>query len=322
MSQFRFFIFFLVFFLCACQRSAQFKKDSELGKEDFHEGMIRDRAGSDVLSKKIEAIGQPKKRVMILDFWNDTPIQLNEMGFFVADELKRGLHLSQKVIVSLDGKSDFSTRDFVQGDQIKVAQLIREGRKLGVSVVAIGRISKMIYRQKGDDVGLFRQKQSLMAVDIEMKLFDVQGGREILATSKSGESSANGVAVLDDNDMNAPTYRTELAKIALREAVAQCVPDVVRAVEKLTWQGRIAKMIGPKIYINAGRTSGLIAGDILRVINQGDEVYDPATGALLGRAQGQLKGTLEVMDFIGPDGAVADVHTGGNFHEGDLVQLY
>jgi hypothetical protein len=232
------------------------------------------------------------------------------------------LHLSQKVIVALDAKSDFATHDFVQGDQIKVAQLIREGRKLGVAVIAIGRISKLVFRQKGDDVGLFRQKQSLVAADIEMKLFDVQGGREILATSKSGESSANGLAVFDGNDLNSETYRSELAKIALREAIAQCVPEVVRAVDKLTWQGRIAKMVGPKVYINAGRTSGLIAGDILRVINPGEEVYDPVTGAFLGKAQGQLKGTLEVMDFIGPDGAVADVHTGGNFHEGDLVQLY
>jgi hypothetical protein len=88
------------------------------------------------------------------------------------------------------------------------------------------------------------------------------------------------------------------------------------------WQGHVAKVSGSKVYVNAGRTSGLVAGDILKVLTQGDDIYDPVTSAYLGRAPGQLKGTLEVVDFIGTDGAVSEVHTGGNFQEGDAVQLY
>ena len=57
-------------------------------------------------------------------------------------------------------------------------------------------------------------------------------------------------------------------------------------------------------------------------MTSGEEIYDPATGTYLGRAPGQLKGTVEVVDFLGPDGAVAVLHTGGNFQEGDTVQLY
>jgi hypothetical protein len=122
--------------------------------------------------------------------------------------------------------------------------------------------------------------------------------------------------------MESPAYRAELTKLALRNAMGGAVPEVIRAIEKLAWQGRVAKVAGAKVYVNAGKASGLVVGDILRVTTPGDDIYDPTTGAFLGRTQGQLKGTVEVVDFLGTDGAVTEVHTGGNFQEADLVQLY
>jgi hypothetical protein len=113
-----------------------------------------------------------------------------------------------------------------------------------------------------------------------------------------------------------------MSRLAIRNAVSAMVPDVVRTIEKMVWQGKIAKISGAKVFVNSGRSSGLVAGDILKVLSAGDDVYDPSTGAYLGRAPGQLKGTLEVIDFIGTDGAVSEIHTGGNFQEGDVVQLY
>jgi hypothetical protein len=144
----------------------------------------------------------------------------------------------------------------------------------------------------------------------------------MMAVSRSGEASANSNVVFESQDLESPAYRAELTKLAIRNAVAGLVPDVVRSIEKMSWEGKVARVVGTKVYVNAGRTSGLVAGDILKVISPGDDIYDPTSGAFLGRTKGQLKGTIEVADFIGPDGAVAEVHTGGNFQEGDSVQLY
>ena len=77
-----------------------------------------------------------------------------------------------------------------------------------------------------------------------------------------------------------------------------------------------------KIYLNAGRKSGLNIGDILKVTTEGSEVFDPETGALLGVSKGEVKGTLEIIDYFGPDGTVAILHSGGSVTEGDFVQLY
>jgi hypothetical protein len=124
------------------------------------------------------------------------------------------------------------------------------------------------------------------------------------------------------HNQQSPEFRSEMLMLAVRDAVGQVVPDVVRSVEKLSWEGRIAKIVGPKVYVTAGKASGLIAGDILKVLTAGEEIYDQVTGAYLGRTPGTLKGTLEVKDFLGQDGAVAEIHTGGNFQAGDTVQLY
>jgi len=307
----------------ACQRSSGFKRDQGYYKSE--PTSYYDKAsgkGSKSVTQRVEMMGQPKKRVMVIDFWNDTPVRQADLGLFAADELRRGLHHSQRLIIPTDVRSALTTEDVIQGDKVKVAQLIREGRRLSVSVLVIGRVTKIIFRQSGDNVGLFRQKQSIAAVDVEIKLFDVAAGREILATGKSGEAMATSTITIESENVESPEYRAEMSKLAVRNTVRQLVPDVLKAVEKMTWEGHVAKIQNGKVYINAGKTSGLVAGDILKVMTQGDDVYDPTSGAYLGRSQGQLKGTLEVVDFIGPDAASTEIHTGGNFQEGDVVQLY
>jgi hypothetical protein len=291
-----------------CQRSTFFKSDDDLANLDQNFGRNPANSGS------LQGWG-PKKRALIMNFWNDTPIQDSSFSTYAADELKRGLHLSQRVVIPSDLKNDLATDHFLQGDRVKVAQLIREGRRLGVSVLVIGRIGKITYRQKGDDIGIFHQRSAIANVD-------VVNGREVMATSRSGEATSNAVPSAEEQSASGDEFKSKLTRLGIRQAVAALIPDFLRAIEKMTWQGRVAKIIGQKAYLNSGQASGLIAGDILKVLTPGDDIYDPLSGAYLGQAQGQMKGTLEVVDFIGPDGAVADIHTGAKPKEGDLVQLY
>ncbi|MCC7440804.1 MAG: hypothetical protein IT285_04175 [Bdellovibrionales bacterium] len=307
--------------LPGCMRSQSYVNDraySDEGARSYYS-----KPGSqETPAERVEMLGQPKKKVVVFNFWNDTPVQAAEIGAFAADELRRGLFLTERVILPLDIKAQLETEEFLQGDKVKVAQLVREGRRLGVSVVVIGRISKLVFRQRGDDVGILRQTQSLAAAEVEIKVFDVQAGREIMSLGRSGESSSNALVAFEKEHLQSPEYRAELSKLAVREAMGGAVNGVVKAVEKMSWQGRVARLAGKKVYVNAGRASGIVSGDILRVTTPGDDIYDPTSGAFLGTAPGQVKGTLEVIDFIGEDGAVANVHTGGNFQEGDTVRLY
>lgn len=309
----------LVLLLNSCNRSSFFRRD----EDSFSSNSEAFSMGDDENAKKLDISAvQPKKKVFIFGFWNNTPVNQSNFGAYAADELRRGLYLSHRVILSEDMKSDFSTDDFVHGDTVQVGRLIREGQKLGVTVVVIGRISRILFRQHGEEIGLFRQKQSLAFAELEVKIFDIQAGREIAAISQKGESTSKTFLTFDNGSSDSENQRVEITHQAIQEAIANLLPEVIKAVDKITWQGRIARVNGSKIYVNAGRSSGLILGDILKVLTTGEEIYDPLSGGYLGRSEGQLKGTLEVTEFIGIDGSVSKIHTGGNFHEGDFVQLY
>ena len=307
----------------ACTRSDSYKQDEQF-YEETPSGYYNNGGGGGTgsITDRVEKIKQPKKKVLVLGFWNDTPVGDDSIGAFAAEELKRELFLSKKVIFPDDKMATAVTRDFVDGDRVQTAQLIREGKRVGVNTIIIGRISKIVFRQDREEVGIMRQAQSAVAVDIEMKVFDAVSGREVHSAKKSGASFNTARIVFDDDALASKAARNEIAKDAVAEAAKKLVPEAFIAMEKMDWQGRIAKLIGNKVYVNAGRASGLLAGDILKVTSPGEEIVDPITKSYLGRSEGQLKGTLEVTEFIGQDSAMTLIHTGGNFQEGDVVRLY
>jgi hypothetical protein len=299
----------------ACSRSNQYKKDQSYYKTEYDT-----RPGK--TTSRADRFGQPKKRVYILPFLNGTPMGGDELGEFSQLELLRELRGAGKAIVPEEIKDTSHSRDFYTGDKIRLAPLIKEGRRLGVAILVVGKIKKITYRTKGDEVGLFRKKQSLAAVDLEMRAFDIQNGKELLFDQRSADSSTNQLDLFGGDEEDPKSQRKELIQLALRNGMRLFTNTLTRAIEKLSWEGRIAKIVGGRIYVNAGRASGLNIGDILKVVTPGEDVFDPVTGAYMGRSPGQPKGTLEVVDYLGPDGSVTTVHSGGNFTENDAVQLY
>ncbi len=310
----------LPFLISSCMRSQGIRKDRDFHEESsdgyYQEGESRGK------SEVIERLKGPKKKVLVLSFWNDTPTGDEALGDFVASELRREISLGGKVLLPDEKMVTSVTKDFVDGDRVQIAQLVREGRRFGVSCVILGRIGKISFRQSREKVGIFRQAESVATVDLEMKVFDVSSGREVATYQRTGAAANTARVVIEEDSLSNREARADLAKEAIYDAVQKLIPDAELAMEKMEWQGRIAKIAGNKVYINAGRASGLLSGDILKVLSPGEEIVDPVTKAFLGRSEGFLKGTLEVSDFIGTDSAMTVVHTGGNFQEGDVVRLY
>jgi hypothetical protein len=305
----------------ACARSLGYKRDQDTF-EDNGNGYYSDAQPKGSASDRLERMKQPKKKVLVMNFWNDTPVGDQKLGEFAAEEMRRELLLSKRVLLPEEKNVTAVTKDFVEGDRVQSTQLVREGRRVGVTTVIVGRISKIIFRQDREEVGILREAQSAVAVDVEMKLFDVATGREVYS-AKRGGSATNTTRVMFDADASTnKEARAEIAKSAIHEAIVKLMPDTMIAMDKMDWQGRIAKILGNKVYINSGKASGILAGDILRVMSPGEEIVDPVTKSYLGRSEGLLKGTLEVSEFIGEDSSMTMIHTGGNFQEGDVVRLY
>ena len=157
---------------------------------------------------------------------------------------------------------------------------------------------------------------------MEIRLFDVNSNKEIYTDEIRGFADDSSFRFFNGDRESKLTYRRELLRYAVRVAVRKSIPRILEVSTKLDWVGRVARIIGNKIYINAGRASGIQISDILKVVTEGQEIYDPETGALIGVSKGEVKGTVEVIDYFGPDGAIAILHSGGSVVEGDFVQLY
>ncbi len=101
---------------------------------------------------------------------------------------------------------------------------------------------------------------------------------------------------------------------------AQIIDSLTDHVRMIDWSARIIKVEKKRVLINAGRLSGLQAGQNLRVYAKGNEIKDPTTKLSLGKAQGALKGTIKVVDFFGLDGAICEPLAAGKFKQGDMVK--
>ena len=205
---------------------------------------------------------------------------------------------------------------------MKLAQLSRKAKLSGVNLVVFGRITHARVRQKADEIGFVRKTKSYAESIVEIRVFDVLANKEIFTDKMNGNINDSSFRFFMSQRDAHVDYRRGLLRYSVKVAINRFIPRLAKLGEKLDWTGRVAKIIGSKIYLNAGRRSGLNLGDILKVMTEGQEIYDPESGALLGVSKGQVKGTLEVVDYFGPDGAVSVLHSGGAVTEGDFVQLY
>lgn len=264
-----------------------------------------------------------RKKVALLSFYNESPMGGEDLAIHATEEFRRELSKSREFLFDPEAESIFGTsKEIYAGGGIKLAQLGRKAKLSGVNIVIFGRIKEARIRQKSDEVGFVRKVKSLAETYVEIKVYDVLANKELFSETSDGNISDDNLRFYKSESEDNLAYRQELLRYSVKVAVRKNVPTIVKLGSRLDWLGRVAKIIGTKIYINAGRFSGINMGDILKVITEGQEIYDPESGAMIGMSQGEVKGTLEVIDYFGQDGAICTLHSGGSVTEGDFVQLY
>jgi hypothetical protein len=272
---------------------------------------------------KVTEFSPIKKKIALLSFYNESPMGGDDLAITATEEFRREIARSRDFIIDPEGEAIFgSSKEIYAGGGIKLAQLARKAKMSGVNVVIFGRIKEARVRQKSDEIGFVRKVKSLAESYVEIKVYDVLSNKELFSETVDGNISDDNLRFYKAESEDNLAYRQELLRHSVKTAVRKFVPRVAKVGSKLDWLGRVAKIIGTRIYINAGRASGINLGDILKVITEGQEIYDPESGAMIGMSQGDVKGTLEVVDYIGTDGAVCILHSGGSVTEGDFVQLY
>lgn len=265
----------------------------------------------------------PRHRVLVLPFLDERLEKSTAMSEMARQTVVRELlRTRQFVIVSPDDFPQDPKKFITEENEYDLAQISRLAATLGVSAVIEGKVLSMKAKRVGDSVGLIRSLKANVSTQVRLRVAAGKNGKEILNEMRSAETDATTTRVGDRGNLTNLADDPELAKTAIRKAFMSAIPNIVRAVEKLSWEGRVAMVNGERVFINAGRLTGIQVGDVLKITEEGDDVYDPDTGRFIGTAPGRLKGTVEVVSYFGKDGAIAVVHSGSGFQENDRVELY
>jgi hypothetical protein len=287
------------------------------------EPIRRNRSGS-TMNRPVDPKFAPiRKKVALLNIFNESPYGGDDIGIVATEELRRELARTTEFIADPEGANIFGTsKEIYAGGGVKLVQTARKAKLNGINFVIFGRIIEARIREKGDEIGVVRKTKSYTENKIEIRIFDVNSRKEIFTETLQGYADDQSYRFFMSSSEDRLQYRQELLRYGIKVTVRKIIPKIVKIGAKLDWMGRVAKIVGNRIYINAGRESGLNIGDILKIMTEGEEIFDPETGAMIGMAQGEVKGTIEIIDYLGPDTTIAILHSGGSVVEGDYVKLY
>lgn len=265
----------------------------------------------------------PRKRLMILPFLDSSDKRPQELRDRARNAFITDLNRSGEVI-ALDSKElNLDLSKMMEGGQYKLLDIAKAAQALGVNAVLEGKIIDIRIKRKSDNVGVVRHLTTAFEVVAQVRVVTGRSGRELFNTVKTVTVEEQGVRVAERVETDKfLANNPELIDVIVKDAFLDFSPQVIASLDKVTWEGRIAAINGDRLYLNVGRVSGLQVGDLLKVTEDGDDVYDPESGTHIGRVPGRLKGTLEVISYFGNDGSIAIIHSGSGFRENDRVELY
>ncbi|MBN1113793.1 MAG: hypothetical protein JXA66_00490 [Oligoflexia bacterium] len=294
----------------SCAVGGKKKEDRDTGRSKHTRKMTRKRV----------QFARPKIKVKmyVFDFFNKSPHGAERLGIEVAESFRKRLSAGNNMVViepkeieALKGKK-ISEIDF--DDALKVL------KANDVRVFGYGTIEYLNLRSQQSKVGVFRDEIIDMDLKLNIRFVELRSGKVMFEKDLTAHDSSKRTVMWKDSEKS--LYDEAFVVSVIDDVTSEVVSTVERAVLRLNWQGRVAKIMDTRVYINAGKKSGVEIGDLLKVVEQGEEVIDPQTGALIGIAEGRVKGTVEVKGYFGNDGSVAEIYTGGGFMEGDKVELY
>jgi hypothetical protein len=261
-----------------------------------------------------------KKRLLIANFLNRSRNGGPELAKLATERVKNSLTAVKDLTVIKQDELDLDDTFVNEVGEYDLKTIFQAAREHNMSGVLLGTIKDVSANQQADDVGLFRMRELKVVATVKLELYDTTTERQVFTKTDSADVTEEHTDYF--NERNLASYDTERGKLAVAKAVDKSGADLYLYAGKLGWTGRIAKVDLRRFYINAGEMTGLSRGQLLKVYDEGQPVYDPESNNLLGTAPGRFKGLLKVVDYFGQDGAVAILYSGGGFKEKDRVEIF
>lgn len=200
------------------------------------------------------------------------------------------------------------------------ADVARLARGAGVTGFLRGEINTLDLKVTSAPVGLLKNKSLELKILVRYELFDSTSGRRIAAGNETQTYTETRSDIFGEVN-TIPELDKKIAELATSMA-PKILARIAPLSEKMGWEGKVLSTDSTRVYINAGRRTGIQVGDTLKVVERPAEIRDPQTGTYVGDAPGRTKGTLKVIQLFGLDGSIAVLQSGGGVRPGDRVELF
>jgi len=254
-------------------------------------------------------VGRLKYKVVLLEFEDNTKEERRNLGPIVTQALAKQLDESGTAVLVDEELVKKSLGQVEPHTLTEFSSLQRLRTLLGVQGVVKGSIKDVMVGTGRKD----RADEALALTTIVAKLFDTESGNVV--RSVTGENP------LYSSHAVGEFSREKAVRNAVTVALAGVSEGIVRGLSGLEWATSVASVDKNKVYLNAGKPSGLKIGDVLDIYDPGKQVKHPITNVSLGMVPGRLKGKVKVGRFFGLDVSEAEMTSGGDIEVGDVVRL-
>jgi curli biogenesis system outer membrane secretion channel CsgG len=268
-----------------------------------------------LLSVPVSALAQGKMRIAIWEFENNSEGRWwfsNDIGPAARNqidtEFSENPTLSSKFSVVERDKLALVLKEqgLATTGAIDPTTAAKVGKILGVKYILTGGIDKFSINNTRGSIGGFGGVGGNLVqanATINMRLIDTTTAERVLSLSADGEVKKGGgffrgTSLSRDAEWGVASEAIQKSSKAI---VAKLVTGgyldkiAAAAVPAGGLEGRVIKVEGNRAWINLGSASGVKVGDRFRVVEIGEALIDPDTGAKLGADEKQT-GTSSVTE--------------------------
>src|SRR5215813_4770222 len=195
-----------------------------------------------------------------------------------------------------------------QTGAVDPATAAKVGKILGVKYIILGGVDKFDINNTKGAIGRFGVGGNLVQSNatVNLRVVDSTTAERVLSIAGDGQVKKGGGFYKDISGSREAEWG--LASETINEAAKAVVTklttgDYLARISDAAHpggmvEGKIIKVEGNKAYINLGSSSGIKMGDKFNVINVGEALIDPDTGAKLGATEKQTGSgsVVEVQD--------------------------
>lgn len=278
----------------------------------------------------------PKKTIGVLSFENKTALG-GALGSDFSDQLTDALMKSGQFIVVArqDLESVITEQDMAATDRFAASKVAEKGKLVPAQLIIKGAITEFESQAKGGgtdvrfgnfgagDFGISGETVTAHVACI-VYIIDSTTGQVLDSERVEGKAQAGGMGFDWGYRDHVALGTSGFAKTPLGKATQLTIDKAVKyiadKIAAVPWEGRVVKVEGSIVFVNAGKEGNMQVGDTFNVYGEGEVLTDPVTGLPLGAEKSKI-GKVIVNEVQDKFSKASIVDSPGEIKRGDLLMV-